>query len=412
MLPSLPLLVTLFCLLLSLLGAFLSLWIVIPAPTMRLLPLSIGAPELSPWFLVLSIVVVGVTLSVLPQVSLKGLSFACLVLCGLNLSLNAIPLMQVAPTVSKTNAAFQRSLGKDYLATVPASLQAQWRPVPYRFQDSFKGISRKVKSQTIQVQQGLEFAKPEGQSLFLTTYRPALEGTYPTIIVIYGGSWQSGSPDSYPDFNRYMAAQGYTVIAVDYRHAPQYRFPAQSEDIVTALTYIKNHAGELGVDIDRVALMGRSAGAHLAMLAAYQPNVLPIQAVVTYYGPINLTNGYNNPPKPDPIDSRAVLEAFLDGTPITKANLYRQASPIEYVVNPVLPTLPPTLLVYGGRDHVVQAKYGRALATLLQAKGHIVALVDIPWADHVFDTIFSGVSNQVALYYTERFLAWALYSES
>jgi acetyl esterase/lipase len=72
--------------------------------------------------------------------------------------------------------------------------------------------------------------------------------------------------------------------------------------------------------------------------------------------------------------------------------------------------LPPSLLIYGGRDHVVQSKYGRALGLALREQGNQAVFIEIPWADHVFDAVFGGISNQLALYYTERFLGWALRS--
>jgi acetyl esterase/lipase len=66
------------------------------------------------------------------------------------------------------------------------------------------------------------------------------------------------------------------------------------------------------------------------------------------------------------------------------------------------------LLIYGSRDHIVESKYGRGLAQSLTAQGNQAVFIEIPWADHAFDSVFQGVSNQFALYYTERFLAWAL----
>jgi acetyl esterase/lipase len=194
------------------------------------------------------------------------------------------------------------------------------------------------------------------------------------------------------------------VWAIAYRHAPRYRFPAQIEDVQAALAFIQQHATEYETDLERIALLGRSAGAHLAMLAAYRPDAPRIRAVVNYYGPVNLTKGYYDLPHPDPIDVRAVLKAFLGGSPDELPELYRQASPISYVSQPQ----PPSLLVYGGQDHIIQAKFGRTLGDRLQAVGSQVIFLEIPWAEHAFDAVFNGVSNQLALYYTERFLAWAL----
>jgi acetyl esterase/lipase len=62
--------------------------------------------------------------------------------------------------------------------------------------------------------------------------------------------------------------------------------------------FIQQHAVEYETDITRIALLGRSAGGHLAMLAAYQPDALPVRAVVSYYGPFNLTKGYTRATQP------------------------------------------------------------------------------------------------------------------
>jgi acetyl esterase/lipase len=253
-----------------------------------------------------------------------------------------------------------------------------------------------------------EFAQPDGVPLRLKVFPAPQTGSRPTIVLIHGGAWRHGSADNDAELNRYLAGQGYTVIAITYRLAPRYRFPAQIEDVRSAFTFIRQHAAELGVDLERVAVMGRSAGAHLAMLAAYQPSPLSIRAVVNYYGPVNLTIGYYDLPTPDPIDSRAVLRDLLGGTPEEFPDLYRRASPITYVTQPQ----PSTLLIYAGRDHLVQAKFGRALYQQLQTVGSKAIYLEIPWAEHAFDAVFSGVSNQLALYHTERFLAWVLQKEN
>ena len=70
--------------------------------------------------------------------------------------------------------------------------------------------------------------------------------------------------------------------------------------------------------------------------------------------------------------------------------------------------VPPTLLVYGARDHVVAPRFGRALHDRLRQAGAVSVLLELPWAEHAFDALPNGLSGQIALYYTERFLAWAL----
>jgi acetyl esterase/lipase len=396
MLKFIPEAYKILLLLLSGLGLFLSAWIVIPAPTFSLLPLSVGAPEVSPWLVGLNAIAILLALTS-KMIWLRRVALAFGV-AGLIVSL--LPVSQLPATNRQADTAMVQALGADYLTKIPQSVQAQMRPQPFVLADVFRGIL----TRQVRYTSGIPFAAPDGVSLTLDIYQPPQVGKYPAIVVIYGGAWQRGSPSDNAEFNRYMAARGYVVWAIAYRHAPRYRFPAQIEDVQAALAFIQQHATEYETDLERIALLGRSAGAHLAMLAAYRPDAPRIRAVVNYYGPVNLTKGYYDLPHPDPIDVRAVLKAFLGGSPDELPELYRQASPISYVSQPQ----PPSLLVYGGQDHIIQAKFGRTLGDRLQAVGSQVIFLEIPWAEHAFDAVFNGVSNQLALYYTERFLAWAL----
>ena len=383
-------------LLLSMLGLFLSLWIVIPAPTFSLLPLGVGAPEVSPWLITINAIALMLTVFVRES----WLDNFILISSLLGLVLSLLPLLHL-PAVKRGFAAeMETVLGTDYLQDVPQTLQTQMRTQPFALVDVFRGIPEKE----VRIERGIIFASPEGVDLKLNIYRPLLPGSYPALAIIYGGAWRQGTPNEDEKFSCYMAAQEYSVITIDYRHAPQYKFPAQLEDVRTALQYIQARGDKLEVDIQRMAVMGRSAGGHLATLAAYQQDAIPFRAVVNYYGPVNLTQGYYDPPFPNPIDTQTVLENFLGGTPKELPELYQKASPINYL----RPNLPPSLLVYAGRDHLVQAKFGRQLYNKLQATDNLAVRLEIPWAEHAFDKVFSGVSNQLALYYTERFLAWAL----
>jgi acetyl esterase/lipase len=398
--------------LLLLVGLVLSIWIVLPAPIFSLLPLSVGAPEISPALLLFNASIAICVGTIFWLRACKPRRSFVFMLCsiGLALGLSASPLLQFSATQQQAQTAIEASLGQNYLRAIPPALMAKMRSQPLAIDDIWQGISsprRKhdAPQETLGVRKRSSlFANPDGVKLSMNVYLPTQVGKYPALISIYGGAWQRGSPDSDETFNRYIAEQGYVVWAIDYRHAPAYHFPAQIEDVRLALAFIRQHAAENETDLDRVALIGRSAGAHLAMLAAYQDPLFPIRAVIDYYGPVNLTAGYMDVPTPDPIESRATLRAFLGGTPQTVPELYRQASPIAAVK----PGLPPSLLIYGGKDRIVEAKYGKSLAQQLRSQGNRAVFIEIPWADHAFDAVFSGMSNQLALYYTERFLAWAL----
>lgn len=386
-----------FALFLSIVGLFLSLWIIVPAPTLFLLPFGVVAPEISPWLVCVNACAL---MLIITNFSPKGFWIVGLIFSLLGLFLSLLPLLQLSATQKKIADEMTSTLGDNYINQISLAQQQQMRPQPFILPDVFRGIPLRE----VRIQRGIVFASPDGQDLKLNTYRPLTTGKYPTLIVIYGGAWRQGTPENQEFFSRYFAAQGYSVIAIDYRHAPQYQFPAQLEDVQTALNYILDHAEELEVDTERLAIMGRSAGAHLAMLIAYQSNTIPFKAVINYYGPVNLSQSYYDPPFPDPINVRAVLRDFLGGTPEEFLTLYQQASPI----NQIKPKLPPSLLVYAQGDHLVEAKFGRELYARMQAEDNLAVWIEIPWAEHSFDVVFSGVSNQLVLYHTERFLAWAL----
>ena len=130
------------------------------------------------------------------------------------------------------------------------------RPASLVVRSLFIGVS----SPAVRVEDHL-FASIDGQELRLDLYRPAEDhAPLPGVIVIHGGSWQSGSRKDFPALNRYLAARGYVVAAVSYRFAPRFRFPAARDDVAAAITFLKRNAERLGLDASRLALVGRSAG--------------------------------------------------------------------------------------------------------------------------------------------------------
>jgi acetyl esterase/lipase len=114
-----------------------------------------------------------------------------------------------------------------------------------------------------------------------------------------------------------------------------------------------------------------------------------------------LADGWREPPRPDPLDVRNILETYLGGTPDQVPDRYAAASPITYVSR----NSPPTLLVYGRRDHIVEVRFARRLETRLHEVGVPAVLLELPWAEHAFDALPHGLSARIALFYTERFLA-------
>jgi len=383
--------------------AFLTSWTVIPAPNRPLLALGVGAPELSPWLALGGFVVCVLAVGARDR---DIVARATLVLAAVATVLASVPLIRLPFVVRRFDATMRAALGDDFLRGVSSDRRARLRQAPIILRDLFLGID----AGEARISRNIPFAAPDGVRLTLDIYRPVSEGRYPSVVQVYGGAWQRGAPGDDAKFATYLAARGFVVFAIDYRHAPQWPWPAQIEDVRAALGWVREHGGEYGADLSRVALLGRSAGAQLAMVAAYEFGavpiipVMPIRAVVSYYGPVDLTDGYRNPPRPDPLDVRSIEAAFLDGTPDQMPDRYREASPITYASR----RLPPSLLIYGARDHVVLARFGAMLNDRLHAAGATSVLLTIPWAEHAFDAIPNGLSGQLSLYYTEQFLEWAL----
>src|SRR5262249_24554280 len=139
----------------------------------------------------------------------------------------------------------------------------------------------------------------QGQSLSMDLYQPShSHKRLPVVLEVHSGSWQSGDRAEFPALSRYLAARGYVVASVDYRLAPQAIFPAQRDDIFSAIRYLKNHSTDLGLDKDRFVLLGRSAGGQLALSAAYAEKDPVIKGVIVFYAPNDLVWAYSVPANP------------------------------------------------------------------------------------------------------------------
>jgi acetyl esterase/lipase len=393
-------------LLLALCTLLLAVWIVLPAPTYFFLTYSVGAVEISAWLVVASLAALALVwpdarrrAAREPRESaiLTTLPFNCAVAA---LALALSPYVRFPATARNFDREMNRALGGDPLRNLPAGARSAFRAHPLIVGELFTGIPLGEATVT----RGVHVAAPLGVQLTVDVYRPAAPGVYPIVVQIYGGAWQRGSPASNSEYAHWLASRGYVVFAIDYRHAPAFHFPAQIDDVRTDLAWIRDHAAEYGGDTARVAFLGRSAGGHLAMLAAYTPGPLTPGAVVSLYGGIDLVGGYEHPPRPDPLNIPDVTFKLIGGTPAQFPDLYREGTVLTYATH----RQPATLLIYGSRDNLVEAKYGALLRDRLAATGTTVEYLEIPWANHGFDEVLNGPSDQLAMYHTERFLAWAL----
>lgn len=387
------------CFALSALLLFMAMWIVVPPPTYPLLILAVGAPETGVWLAAAAALIV---IAIYRSAATSRLVRVTLCLGIATIVLSLLPLLRFPSASRRFDDAMRAGLGKNYLCAVPDEAKRAMRPAPLNPVELFTGLQ----AGAAHVTRGVGFAVNDGVSLAMDIYRPERPGNYPAVVQIYGGAWQRGAPGDNADFATYLASHGYVVFAIDYRHSPRWQWPAQLADVRAALAWVVEHGREYEADPRRLAMIGRSAGAQLALVGAYSAGGPTVGAVVSYYGPVDLVEGYRQPPRPDPLHVRGIEEAFLGGSPTDAAAHYRDASPVTYAVRP----LPPTLLVYAAQDHVVEARFGALLHERLVATGTTSVLLEIPWAEHGFDAITGGPAAQLALFNTERFLAWALRS--
>ncbi len=108
-----------------------------------------------------------------------------------------------------------------------------------------------------------------GGDIAVRVYRPSDAPSLPVIVYLHGGGWVLGSIGDYDGILRPVAnSTGAIIVSVDYRLAPDHRFPAALDDAWTATKWVAAHAAELGGDPARVAVMGDSSGGNLATVVA------------------------------------------------------------------------------------------------------------------------------------------------
>jgi acetyl esterase len=100
-------------------------------------------------------------------------------------------------------------------------------------------------------------------------YRPSSDALLPVVVYFHGGGWVIGDIDSHDTVcHRLASGVPAVVVSVDYRRAPEHRFPAAADDCDAATTWVAEHAADLGADASRLAVAGDSAGGNLAAVVA------------------------------------------------------------------------------------------------------------------------------------------------
>ena len=247
--------------------------------------------------------------------------------------------------------------------------------------------------------------RAERLDLYLPKNRPA--GTLsPAVVLLHGGGWIRGDKRQAREIEigTTLAENGFVAASVNYDMTPAGKYPANLKDCKNAVRFLRANSKQLGIDPNRIAVSGGSAGGHLALMVGYtadDPSLSPsspypgvsdrVQAVVDMYGVADIPNRRKTDAQGNPTEligmDKLILTVFGD------EETAKAASPINHVSKDV----PPTLILQGRRDQSVDHDQSINLAEALKKAGASVELVILENAGHSFSFKYSKAKSKTPL---------------
>jgi acetyl esterase/lipase len=221
-----------------------------------------------------------------------------------------------------------------------------------------------------EVRKGLTYATHDGVALQGDLYLPAGPGPFPVIVNVHGGYWRRGSRDTFQHWGPYLAERGYAGFTISYRLTKPGKktYPQVVYDVRAAVQFMRGEAKQLGLDPDRIALWGNSAGAHLAALVALagddplfaggypeDPHAgvsTKVKVLIGVYGIYELLAQWRHSQIGNPGDN--LVESLLGVSPAQDRRSYFEASPISYATTSNNKTA--VYLSWGTEDDVVDPR--------------------------------------------------------
>jgi acetyl esterase/lipase len=233
----------------------------------------------------------------------------------------------------------------------------------------------------VRIREAVVFARRAERELRCDVYSPPAGGSGAAVLLIHGGGWHEGDRRQLQGYAVQFARRGLVAVACEYRLSGEALWPAQLEDVEAAFDWMTAQAEELGIDPDAVAVVGNSAGGHLALLLAanrtsgsHRSASRRIAAVVALYAPARLL-----------LENQDSAVARLLGPGAGPGRL-REASPLSRVAA----GFPPTLLLHGNGDDLVPSDDSVALYRRLRRLG-------VPSELHVYDGAPHGFDGEADL---------------
>ncbi|MFM2284888.1 MAG: hypothetical protein RLZZ543_385 [Bacteroidota bacterium] len=239
----------------------------------------------------------------------------------------------------------------------------------------------------------VETSADDGQILHAMVFnRNGKTGKRVAVLVLHGGGFTAGSAEHGAELAIALADHDWMGISIDYRLAPKSAYPTQINDVAHWIRYFKQHAARWELDTTRFFLAGESAGATIALNAAYTLNDSSIKAVANLYGftSADSSNAALMNSIAHPID---MLQAYRG------SHSFQEISPTEQAKQHAIPTIS----LHGEKDNIVAPIQAVYLDSVLSQQKIAHQLVLLPWATHLFNHPSFGPSGQLSVEYIDRF---------
>ena len=221
-------------------------------------------------------------------------------------------------------------------------------------------------------------------------YRLAGDAKLPAVLLLHGGGVRDGGTRTQMNgIARKLVKRGYVVVNATYRSIPEYRYPAPFDDLREALKWMRVDSERYGIDPDRIATFGYSAGGYLAALVALKnpPQEDRVRAIVSGGSPFDLAfyRGGN------------LIPTYLGGTQAEVPWLFYDASPVNHVRR----DSPPIFIFHGAKDSIVPPAHAVRMRQEYLRKG---AKSELHWREHghVNTFLFPGPVIDQAIDFLDR----------
>ncbi len=250
---------------------------------------------------------------------------------------------------------------------------------------------------------------PEEGVELLVDFLFAEEGNRPLIVNIHGGAWKHGTRTQVDAYNRWLCSLNYNVATISYRLLPEYKWPTHFNDVQFVMRDLLKRKDELKFDSSKIVISGRSAGGHLALLAAYRQVIPNIKGIINFYGITDMNQFWQEGSPGDILDTPNLLKELLGSNPQESQEAYLEASPTFYVQKKLESRSDgvqavPTLSLHGKIDPMVSWNQAESLAKKLREEDvdHYNLIFD--YTTHGFEFNLNGPGGQPSRYMVEHFL--------